>query len=54
MSKEALKIISGAMDALELKYGFMEYIVPGGEESPKTYFTGEYRSEEHTSELQSH
>jgi hypothetical protein len=50
MSKEALKIISGAMDALELKYGFMEYIVPGGEESPKTYFTGEYQETEPNSE----
>ena len=50
MSKEALKTISRAMDALELKYGFMEYIVPGGEEPPKTYFTGEYQETEPISE----
>ena len=43
MSIEALQIISDAMTALGLKYGFMEYKVASGEESPKMYFVGEYQ-----------
>lgn len=43
MSGGALKIISEAMTALELKYSFMEYTADAGEALPATYFVGEYQ-----------
>ena len=50
MSKAALKIISEAMESMELKYGFMEYRISGPDPLPKTYFTGEYQETESFSE----
>jgi hypothetical protein len=50
MSKEALKIISDAMESLGLPYGFMEYKVGKDEEAPETYFVGEYQELEPTTE----
>lgn len=41
MSIEALKVISDAMTALGLNYGFMEY--KAGKQLPKMYFVGEYQ-----------
>lgn len=46
MSKEALKIISDAMDSLGLKYDFMQYRSRPGESIPPTYFVGEYQEVE--------
>lgn len=43
MTKAGLKIISDAMDALGLNYGFVEYPVAEGEEAPETYWVGEYQ-----------
>ena len=43
MSIEALKIISDAMTALGLKYGFMEYKVASGKKPPEMYWVGEYQ-----------
>lgn len=50
MSGGALKIISEAMTALELKYSFMEYMADAGEALPATYFVGEYQELETESE----
>lgn len=50
MSGGALKIISEAMTALELKYSFMEYTADAGEPLPATYFVGEYQELETESE----
>ncbi len=41
MTEAGLKIISDAMEALGLNYGFCEYIVGDGE-NPYPYFVGEY------------
>jgi hypothetical protein len=41
MSKESLKIISEAMDALGLNYALVEY--PVGEKPSYPYFVGEYQ-----------
>lgn len=43
MSTGALKLINRAMQAMGLKYGFMEYTVGAGDPLPETYFTGEYQ-----------
>lgn len=43
MSKDALKIISDAMESLGLNYAFMEYHVEPDEEVPLQYFVGEYQ-----------
>ncbi|RKJ44375.1 hypothetical protein D7X98_12650 [bacterium 1XD8-76] len=42
MSADVLNLIKNAMEALGLKYGFMEYKVNAGEALPATYFVGEY------------
>lgn len=43
MTKAGLKIISDAMEALGLNYGFAEYVVGEDEETPETYWVGEYQ-----------
>lgn len=43
MTIKGLKIISDAMEALELNYGFGEYLIGEDEEAPETYFVGEYQ-----------
>ena len=43
MTKAGLKIISDAMEALGLNYGFGEYRIGEEEEAPETYFVGEYQ-----------
>ena len=43
MSSDALNLIKKAMDEMELKYGFMEYVPDSGETLPATYFIGEYQ-----------
>ena len=43
MTQAGLKIISDAMDALGLNYGFGEYKVNSGEEVAYPYFVGEYQ-----------
>ena len=43
MTKAGLNIISEAMEALGLNYGFAEYVVGEEEEAPETYFVGEYQ-----------
>lgn len=43
MTKAGLKIISDAMEALGLNYGFGEYRLGEEEEAPETYFVGEYQ-----------
>lgn len=46
MTKEGLKIIKDAMEALGLKYAFMQYNVGKNEKTPGTYFVGEYQEVE--------
>ena len=43
MTIKGLKIISDAMEALGLKYGFGEYLLGEDEEAPEIYFVGEYQ-----------
>lgn len=43
MTKAGLKIISDAMESLELAYSFMRFDVADGEEAPDVYFVGEYQ-----------
>ena len=43
MTIKGLKIISDAMEALGLNYGFGEYVVGDDEETPESYFVGEYQ-----------
>ena len=43
MTIKGLKIISDAMEALGLNYGFGEYLIGEDEEAPETYFVGEYQ-----------
>ena len=43
MTKAGLKIISDAMEALKLNYGFAEYRLGEDEEAPETYWVGEYQ-----------
>ena len=43
MTKAGMKIISDAMDALELNYSFMEYRLEKGEKPNYPYFVGEYQ-----------
>lgn len=43
MTIKGLNIISEAMEALGLNYGFGEYVVGEDEETPETYFVGEYQ-----------
>ena len=45
MTINGLKIISNAMNALGLNYGFGEYRIEG-EEVPEIYFVGEYQETE--------
>ena len=46
MTKEGLKIIKDAMEALGLKYAFMQYHVGKNEKTPDVYFVGEYQEVE--------
>lgn len=46
MNKAGLKIISDAMESLELAYSFMRFDVADGEEAPDIYFVGEYQEME--------
>ena len=43
MTINGLKIISDAMNALGLNYGFGEYVVGDDENTPEIYFVGEYQ-----------
>ncbi len=43
MTIKGLKIISDAMEALGLNYGFGEYVVGEDEKTPEIYFVGEYQ-----------
>lgn len=43
MTTKGLKVISDAMEALGLNYGFGEYVVGEEEEAPESYWVGEYQ-----------
>ncbi len=46
MTLAGLKIISDAMDELGLNYGFGEFVVEDGDNTPYPYFVGEYEEAE--------
>lgn len=50
MSIDVLNLIKNGMEALGLKYGFMEYKTDAGEALPETYFVGEYQELESAGE----
>ena len=50
MTIKGLKIISDAMESFGLNYEFGEYMIGEDEETPETYFVGEYQEIPSTNE----